>query len=136
MPLTDSQRDHLAQRLREERERVLRALGRYDETLTTSEQDADGDLTKMPFHEADLATDTINREIDAQGATRMTDELADIDDALERLYRHPERFGLDERTGEEIPLERLELVPWARTRISHGTGPSRRAGDENQASPP
>jgi RNA polymerase-binding transcription factor DksA len=36
---------------------------------------------------------------------------------LERLYEDPERFGRDERTGDEIPFERLELIPWARRRV-------------------
>jgi DnaK suppressor protein len=115
MPLTDSQRDLLAQRLREERTRLSRALGRYDETLMTTEQDAAGDLSKVPFHFADLGTDANDREVEAQEASRISRELAEIDDALERLYRHPDRFGRDERTGEEIPFERLKVIPWART---------------------
>jgi DnaK suppressor protein len=115
MPLTDSQRDLLAQRLREERARLLRALGRYDETLRTTEQDAAGDLSKVPFHFADVGTGTIEREIGAQEAGRVSRDLAEIDDALERLYRRPESFGRDERTGEQIPFERLKIIPWART---------------------
>ena len=117
MPLTDAQRDLLAQRLREERTHLLRALGRHDETLATTEQDASGDLSKVPFHFADVGTDTNDREVEAQEASRVSRELAEIDDALERLYRHPDRFGRDERTGEEIPFERLEVIPWARTRV-------------------
>ena len=117
MPLTDSQRDLLGQRLREERTRLLGALGRYDETLTTTEQDAAGDLSKVPFHFADLGTETNEREVEAQEASRISRELAEIDDALERLYRHPDRFGRDERSGEEIPFERLKVIPWARTRV-------------------
>jgi DnaK suppressor protein len=115
MALTDSQRQLLAQRLREERTRLLGALGRSDETLMTTAQDAAGDLSKVPFHFADVGTEANDREVEAQEASRISRELAEIDDALERLYRHPDRFGRDERTGEEIPFERLEIVPWART---------------------
>lgn len=64
MPLTDSQRDLLAQRLRDERTRLLRALGRYDETLMTTEQDAAGDLSKLPFHFADVGTEEDRRLAD------------------------------------------------------------------------
>ena len=79
MPLSQPQREHLAKRLREERERVL-------------------------------------REVDAQDVSRFTRELEEIGAALERIYGEPERFGRDERTGEEIPFERLDLIPWARER--------------------
>jgi len=41
--------------------------------------------------------------------------LAEIDAALDRLYRTPKQFGVCEATGQPIPFERLEIVPWART---------------------
>jgi RNA polymerase-binding transcription factor DksA len=120
MPLTDDQRDHLAMRLREERDRVIRALGNYSEELGTTEQDATGDLSKYPLHQADGGTEMFDLELDAQESTRLSYELEEIDAALERLYNSPHQFGRDERTGAEIPLERLEVVPWARTRIDRG----------------
>jgi DnaK suppressor protein len=54
-------------------------------------------------------------ELAASNVTRESRELADIDAALERLHRTPERFGLCEETGREIPFERLDVIPWART---------------------
>ena len=120
MPLSDSQRDHLAERLRDERQRVLRELGRYDEELGTSEQDATGELTKYPLHPADEGTEMFDRELDAQESSRLTVELEEIDAALDRLYRSPNDFGRDERTGDDIPFERLEVIPWARTKIGGG----------------
>ena len=54
-------------------------------------------------------------ELDASMATRVSRELAEIDAALDRLYRNPERFGICEDTGRDIPFERLDAVPWART---------------------
>jgi RNA polymerase-binding transcription factor DksA len=117
MPLSHAQREHLGQRLREERARVLGALAQYGAELDDTPQDASSDLSKMPFHPADEGTDAFDRELDAQEAGRLTTELHAIDDALERLYHSPEQFGRDERTGEEIPFERLDVVPWARTRV-------------------
>jgi len=116
MALTTPQREHLEHRLQEERARALRALNRsIGDRADASEQDRTGDLTKMPFHMADLGTDEMQAELDASNATRVSRELAEIDDALERLYREPERFGICADTGREIPFERLELIPWART---------------------
>lgn len=122
MPFTNTQREHLAKRLREERERVLRALGRYDKELATTEQEAAGDLTKYPLHPADQGTEMFDRELDAQESSRLTGELDEIDDALERLYQTPEKFGRDERSGEYIPFERLDVIPWARTNVRSSDG--------------
>ena len=118
MPLTTKQRDHLERRLREERDRVQGLLSRYSRELGTSEQDADSDLTKIPLHPADEGTDTFDTELDAQETTRLTTELQEIDDALDRLASDPDSFGRDETTGKDIPFERLDVIPWAR----HGIG--------------
>lgn len=116
MYLTEKQRQHLEQRLHEERERVVRDLNRLVGDLSDgTEQDRSSDLTKVPLHMADLGTDTIDTEIAASNATRESRELEEIDAALERLVKTPEQFGICEDTGEKIPYGRLEVIPWART---------------------
>ena len=116
MSLTDAQRRHLERRLQEERARLRRDL---DRSLAVQEQedeqDRAGDLTKYPLHPADLGTDTMDTEVEVSNETRMSGELAEIDAALDRLYRAPERFGICEETGRVIPFSRLDIVPWART---------------------
>jgi RNA polymerase-binding transcription factor DksA len=115
MPLTIDQRRHLEKRLKDERARALQLLNRIvADRSSSSEQDAAGDLSLMPFHQADLGTDTMDVELDESNATRASRELTEIDDALERLYKTPARFGLCE-DGREIPFERLDIIPWART---------------------
>jgi DnaK suppressor protein len=116
MALSDAQRRHLTKRLQEERARALRTLNRsIAEQSDEDEQDRTGDLSLMPLHPADLGTDTMQAELDASNATRVSRELAEIDAALERLIQAPEKFGICENTGAEIPYARLELIPWART---------------------
>jgi DnaK suppressor protein len=116
MSLTDAQRRHLERRLQEERARLQRALERSLAVQEhEDEQDRAGDLTKYPFHPADLGTDTIDTELELSNETRISGELAEIDAALDRLHRMPERFGVCEDTGGPIPFERLDIVPWART---------------------
>lgn len=116
MPLTAEQRQQLERRLHEERARLQRDLERaIGERSDESERDRSGDLTAMPFHSADLGTDTMQAEFDAANASRMSQELAEIDAALERLYHDPARFGVCEDTGQDIPFGRLEVIPWART---------------------
>ena len=116
MPLTDAQRRQLEQRLQEERTRAQRALDRAlgDRTEAT-EQARAGDTTTAPLHLADLGTDTMEAELDAANAMRISRQLTEIDAALDRLHRDPARFGICEDTGRDIPFERLEVIPWART---------------------
>lgn len=116
MSLTTRQREILERRLLDERERALESLNRtLAERGDASEQDRAGDLTLLPLHPADLGTDAIDTELDVSNATRISQELAEIDAALERLYATPEQFGTCEDTGQPIPFERLKIIPWART---------------------
>ena len=121
MPLNQEQRRRIEQRLHEERERVLSVLRRFEEGRNDSLTAAAGDLSDYPFHVADHGTDSYDQEMDTVIAERASRELEEIDEALRRLYEHPERFGVCENTGEPIPLERLELVPWTRTCIEADT---------------
>lgn len=116
MPLSAQQRAHLEGRLKEERVLALELINRNTQDLAGStDQDQSGSTSRMPFHPADLGTDTIDEEMNASNATRVSNELAEIDAALERLYSNPESFGVCEETGRDIPFERLDIIPWART---------------------
>jgi RNA polymerase-binding transcription factor DksA len=115
MSLTREQLDHLQRRLQDERARALELLNRIvGDRSGESGQDAAGDLSLMPSHAADLGTDTMDAELDASNATRVSRELAEIDAALTRLLEDPEHFGICENSGKPIPFERLDAIPWAR----------------------
>ena len=116
MALTKTQRTQLERRLQDERARTMKML----DTLTgagteATDQDQSGDLSKVPLHIADLGSTTMDEELDRSNATRISAELAQIDAALERLIGDPDTYGLDENSGEAIPFERLDIIPWART---------------------
>ena len=116
MSLTKTQRTHLEKRLQDERARTAKLLN----TLTAegtegTEQDRSGDLSKVPLHIADLGSTTMDEELDRSNATRISEELAQIDAALERLVQTPEKYGICENSGEAIPFARLDIIPWART---------------------
>lgn len=116
MPLNDEQRTHLEKRLKEERDLALELINRNTADLAdSSDQDQSGSTSRVPFHPADLGTDTIDGEITASNATRVSNELGEIDAALERLYSNPASFGKCQETGRDIPFERLDIIPWART---------------------
>lgn len=116
--MTPDELSHFERRLLEERARVAGALERIQRTAQSDEgRDQSGDLSAFPFHPADLGTDEMQRELDDAVASGEARTLAEIDAALDRLRRTPERFGLDEQTGEPIPRARLDIVPWARAAI-------------------
>lgn len=116
MAYNSKQLKHLERRLKDERSRALSALNRtVAESSGSTDQERSGDLTSMPLHMADVGTDTMQESLDAANATRISRELAEIDSALERLYSTPERFGISESTGTQIPFERLDTIPWARS---------------------
>ena len=111
--LTLDQRTHLEHRLLEERARALRTLDRCGRIRLTDAGD-EAPQARMPDHMAELGSETAQETIDAALASRETAALREIDAALSRLYREPSRFGVDEVTGEPIPFERLDIIPWAR----------------------
>jgi RNA polymerase-binding transcription factor DksA len=113
--MNDAQRKRFEKRLLEERARIAGVLGRMNDAVRNEEErDQDGDLSSLPTHQADLGTDEQQRELEQSVNQNETDTLAEIDAALERLYKTPERYGIDERTGKPIPEARLEVIPWAR----------------------
>ncbi|HEX6536033.1 MAG TPA: TraR/DksA C4-type zinc finger protein [Gemmatimonadaceae bacterium] len=117
--MTKAQRKHLEKRLLEERERVLRLLDRFRETSSAEEREQSGDLSAFPLHFADEGTDTEDQDTETVLAQRQSATLADIDDALRRLYREPDSFGRCVVDGREIPFARLDIIPWARTCPEH-----------------
>jgi DnaK suppressor protein len=118
MALNPEERQQIALRLHDERERVLKILRRFEEARDNSGTEAAGDISDYPFHVADRGTDSFDQEMDMALAQRASRELEEIDDALRRFYEEPDRFGICENTGEPIPMERLDLVPWTRTCVT------------------
>lgn len=112
--MNEKQRQHLEERLLEERERALEALAQFDEDLKLSERESDGDLTAYPLHMADEGTQTEEREKQFLLASKEGRLLYWIDDALQTLYGEAARFGRCQECDREISMERLEVVPWAR----------------------
>jgi DnaK suppressor protein len=116
--MKEKDRKHIEQRLLQERERRARMLERLDEQARIGTED-DGELTQYSQHPADEGTDTMEQEKALLLLGRSSDMLAEIDEALRRLYKEPEAFGRCEECGREIELERLDVVPWTRMCAEH-----------------
>jgi RNA polymerase-binding protein DksA len=105
---------HLEKRLLEERARVIKELGNYDEQFSGTLQASDGDLSSYSFHMADQGTDAMEREKQFLFASKEGRYLWHVNEALRRLYSSPEDFGICHECGEEISFERLDALPHAR----------------------
>ena len=118
MGLTKKQLEHLGKRLQEERERVMKELGYYDESFNTTLQGSDGDLSSYSFHMADQGTDTMEREKQFLFASQEGRYLWHVNQALRRLYGDAETFGKCHQCGTDIGFDRLDALPHARLCIS------------------
>ena len=74
--------------------------------------DAAGDLSTLPMHLADLGTDSFEQDITLGLMENESDELHEIEEALERIKDGS--FGLCESCKKKIPKERLKAIPYAR----------------------
>ncbi len=114
MPLSKKDRAHFEQRLLDERERIVKQLAQFDESFSDTLQGSDGDLSAYSFHMADQGTDAMEREKAFLFASKEGRLLYHIDEALRRLYKSPEAFGICQECGEEVGFERLDALPHAR----------------------
>ena len=105
---------HLEKRLLEERARVMKELGNYDEQFSGTLQSSDGDLSSYSFHMADQGTDAMEREKQFLFASKEGRYLWHVNEALRRLYANPGDFGKCHECGDEISFERLDALPHAR----------------------
>jgi RNA polymerase-binding transcription factor DksA len=102
------------QHLDDERVRLAGLRSEYeDEHLTTeSELDSLAELSANAQHQADIGTETFNRERDLSILEHIDAELSDVEHALRRL--EDGSYGVCEACGRPIGDDRLEAVPAAR----------------------
>jgi DnaK suppressor protein len=104
--------DHFRVQLLKERERVQSAImrlradhpGSLDDEVEEAAPTSDNNL-------GETASATLNREIDYTLGENSGQVLAEIDAALKRIEAGT--YGKCEACGKEIPVERLEVYPWA-----------------------
>jgi DnaK suppressor protein len=106
--------DHSRERLSEERDRLeqLRAGFERDHLTDESENESVSELSHQAQHQADLGTETFERERDLSLLEQIEAELADVEHALRRI--DDATYGTCEACGKRIDDARLEVVPAAR----------------------
>lgn len=109
MTAIDTDRFHEA--LLEERRRVQAALQNLHEENSGALSEDAGEETAYDNHLADTATETYDRELDYTLEENSGHVLAEIDAALERIANGT--YGQCTNCDGQIPVERLEALPWA-----------------------
>ena len=99
-------------RLEAERERLEEVRGTLDDLRDESEQENLSELSGADQHQADVGSETFEREKDLSILEQVEAELADVARALERL--DDGSYGMCEACGKPIGDERLEAGPAAR----------------------
>ena len=104
--------DHFRAQLLKERERVQTAVTHLHSDHP-GRLDDDTDVTSGPTDDriGDLATATLDREMDYTLAENSGQVLTEIDAALQRI--EDGTYGKCGVCGKEIGAERLEAYPWA-----------------------
>lgn len=97
--------------LQRQRAILMGNVRRLEDEACRKGADASGDLSTMPLHPADVATDTQQQDMSLLFMQNENVRLQDIEEALERLREN--RFGKCEECDQEIALERLRAIPYA-----------------------
>ncbi len=111
--------DQARQRLAEERERLADVRSTFDDERLgeQSESESVGEISSYDQHQADMGTETFEREKDLSILEQVEAELGDVEHALRRLDEGT--YGTCEVCGRVIPDERLEVMPATRLCLEH-----------------
>jgi len=82
-----------------------------DAVLEKTLMQANGDLSSMPIHMADIGTDNFEREFTLTLMEREDRTLEQIEGALERI--EDGIYGMCESCDAKIPKTRLNAIPYA-----------------------
>jgi RNA polymerase-binding transcription factor DksA len=111
--------DEARWRLDAERARLVDIKDNFDDEHLTDETEDESlsELSSVDQHQADVGTETFEREKDMSILEQVDAELADVEHALRRLDNGT--YGTCEFDGKPIPEARLEALPAARFCVEH-----------------
>jgi DnaK suppressor protein len=101
---------HFRQELEQVRERLLNTIEHHDIGNASLEEETGELVSAADNHLADTATETYDRELDEGLEDDAREQLHQVEKALARIESG--EYGRCEICGKEIPVDRLEAVPW------------------------
>lgn len=111
MPLKPAEIEHFKKVLEGLKDEMTRQVHEESEDLK-NEKDAKG----YSQHQADEGTDDFNRNLSLQLTDKEIKVLRQIDRALEKIEEGT--YGICDITGDEIPIKRLEAIPYANMTVA------------------
>lgn len=115
--MTEKEREKYRQRLLEMGGRLKGEVSSLrDAALRRTGGEASGNLSSVPLHLADLASDSFQQEVAVGLLQNEQQILGAISEALDRLDAGT--YGTCDRCGKKIPAERLDAIPYARRCVS------------------
>jgi DnaK suppressor protein len=109
MALTPQQVEHYRLLLTASRDELARGTVRAESEV--SEQGYNGPADPEPADSVDRATAGYAKDELLQEAGRQSEQLAQVEDALRAIADGS--YGVCRQCGQEIPVSRLDAVPWA-----------------------
>ena len=110
MPLSKTNVTKFKKRLEEMKEKLSITL-----QTSSAEVKKPDEATGYSQHQADQGTDDFDRKVNLELTTQEFQVFRQIERALEKV--DDGTYGLCDITGEEIPLARLEAMPYAVTTV-------------------
>lgn len=106
MPLKKNEIEHFKKRLEDLKQQITKALQGSKKEVTEPDESKG-----YSQHSADEGTDDFVRNIHLEVTNKEFGLLRQIDRALEKIDEGT--YGMCDISGEEIPLKRLEAIPYA-----------------------
>lgn len=111
MALTKKQLEEFQQRLEKIRAQITNTIRETSEDVKES-QDSKG----YSQHQADEGTDDFGRTVNLEISNKESTVLRQVERAMEKIDEGS--YGVCDITGDEIPIKRLEAVPYATMTVS------------------
>ncbi len=110
--MQSEQLNKFAQELYQEKERLVKQISRLEESgIGDTMSDSVGELSVYDNHPADLGDELFERSKDTALRDNAHILLENVEEALKKIDNGT--YGICDKCGKQIPLARLEAVPWA-----------------------
>ncbi|SFJ39482.1 transcriptional regulator, TraR/DksA family [Halobacillus dabanensis] len=115
--LSEKQKKEFKERLLQMKTEAENQMEEYqqDQAKEDFENDRTGEISSIADHPGDQGTDQFERAKEQTFYEQAREKLMEVEDALKRMEEG--RYGLSEKSGEPIPIERLEAMPTARYKV-------------------
>lgn len=112
--LSDKQVQEFKEKLLGMKKEAEKDLEKYSDSMSDQESSSEThqEISDIPDHPGDHGTEQFERAKDQTFYEKARERLMEIEDALKRIEEGS--YGRSEKSGEPIPVERLEIEPTAR----------------------